>query len=218
MARHRLSEIDRRVLDTLTRRVRVADAAQLADVCVADDCIADIGVADVERRLARLRNRGWLQSGTVTVRRPKLITSLWNWQPGDATPSAGPLAWQLQKRWKPLSPQLTTVWWGTEQAAKLMGGVGGRLRQPLQVAHDLGVTDVYRGYLADDEREGEWMGEDNYRREFRPSRNVKVPDAVLLDAKGDIAQVFEFGGAYPADRVRAFHRFWSRRQIPYEVW
>jgi hypothetical protein len=208
MAYRRLTEIDHRVLDTLTHRVRVADTAQLAAVCQAN----------VKRRLVRLQERGFLQRGTVAVRRPEIASPVSIWQPGDATPAAGPLAWKLQKRWKRLSPQVTTVWWGTSEAARLMGGVGGQLRQPLQVAHDLGVTDIYLRYVATGEQDGEWIGEDNYRREHRPARRVKIPDAVQMNSAGEITRVFEFGGAYPARRVREFHRYWSRRQIPYELW
>jgi hypothetical protein len=208
MAFRRLTEIDLRVLDTLTHRVRVADEGQLEAVCKAN----------VKSRLVRLQERGFLQRGTVAVRRPEFASPVSIWQPGDATPAAGPLAWKLQKRWKRISPQVITVWWGTSEAARLMGGVGGRLRQPLQVAHDLGVTDIYLRYLAAGEQDGEWMGEDDYRSEHRPSRKVKVPDAVLLNAADDIERVFEFGGAYPARRVREFHRYWFRRQIPYELW
>jgi hypothetical protein len=28
----------------------------------------------------------------------------------------------------------------------------------------------------------------------------------------------EFGGAYPAERVRSFHRFCVRQKLPYEIW
>ena len=217
MPRYRLTETDRRVLHTLTHCVRVADGDQLATV----------SQAQVERRLVSLRERGLLNNGAVTVRRPQPTAPVWNWQPGDPAPAAGPLAWQLQKRWQVCAPQTINVWWATSDAARLMGGVGGRLRQPLQVAHDLGVTDVYSRFVAADpgtagpagtNPTGTWMGEDNYRREFRPLRKVKVPDAVVLDADGDIERVIEFGGAYPARRVEAFHRYWSRQQIPYEVW
>jgi hypothetical protein len=208
MAHRRLTEIDRRVLDALTLRVRVADEGQLAAACGEG----------VPRRLSQLRMRGLLERGTVAVRRPAVESPVWVWNPGNAAPYAGRLAWTLQKRWKGISPQVVTVWWGTERAARLMGGVGGRLRQPLQVAHDLGVADIYFRRLAAGTPDGDWIGEDHYRREFRPRRGEKVADAVELDPSGGIARVIEFGGAYPARRVREFHRYWSRRQIPYELW
>jgi hypothetical protein len=208
MASRRLTDTDLLLLDALTLRVRVADEGQLAAA----------GGDGTSRRLARLRERGLLQRGTIAVRRPAVESPLWTWTPGNPAPPAGRLAWRLQKRWKGISPQVVTVWWGTVQAARLMGGVGGRLRQPLQVAHDLGVADIYFQRWTAGSQDREWIGEDHYRREFRPRRGEKVADAVELDSSGEIARVIEFGGAYPARRVREFHRYWSRRQIPYEVW
>ncbi len=206
--RQRLAEADRLILDTLTCRVRIASEAQLQDACGGG----------VRRPLSRLQQHGFLSRATVAVRLPAVAEPLLIWTPGDRAPDAGALAWQLQKRWTGIAPQVSTVWWATARAARLMGGVGGRLRQPLQVAHDLGVAAVYFNRLSAGRQGVDWIGEDRYRREFKPARREKVADAVELTPSGEITRAIEFGGAYPARRVMDFHRYWSRRQVPYELW
>lgn len=208
MSRQRLTDTDHRILDVLTRRVRIAAEAQLE---------AAYG-AGVPRRLAALRRRGFVSRASIAVRQIVVEGPLLVWSPGEPVPIAGPLAWKLQKRWTGLAPVVATLWWANAPAARLMGGVGGRLRQPLQVAHDLGVAAIYcRGGEGENPYES-WIGEDLYRREHRPRRGEKVADAVLLGEDGEVERVIEFGGAYPARRVREFHRYWSRRQVPYELW
>jgi hypothetical protein len=103
----------------------------------------------------------------------------------------------------------------------VVGGVGGRLRQALQLQHDLGVAEIWarRGQDAGPR----WLSEDAYRAHCQLERKSKVPDAVILDTRapdkhGALLRVIEFGGRYSRQRLENFHRFWSRRGVDYEIW
>ena len=98
------------------------------------------------------------------------------------------------------------------------GGVGGRLRQPMQLQHDLAVTAVYIARQKDTPEDETWVGEDAYRVLLHPRALVKVPDALIVDQQHKPRRVVELGGMYGPRRLRGFHRYWASRRIPYEIW
>ena len=132
------------------------------------------------------------------------------WQPGDAEPSFHSLSYQLDARWSACEPKPCQVWWATPHAVAEYGGVGGWIKQNLQIEHDLAVTEVFlrRGKNAN------WRMEDVFEEgEF----GTKIPDAVVADELGQIT-VIEIGGQYSAVRLEAFHVAMERLNLPYELW
>jgi hypothetical protein len=207
----RLTTRDQRLLQLLTTQVRVASDDQLARVVGAS--------RSIRPRLRVLGADCLLRRASLVVARPPVARPLADFRPGDAAPDCGAIAWRLQVRWRTASNRRLTINWATARAARLFGGVGGRLRQPFQVAHDLVVTDVYLQRSRRDPSTGRrWLGEDVYRRRAGRGAHRKVPDAVLLDDSGEVTCALEIGGLYSARRLLAFHRHCRRRGWSYEIW
>jgi hypothetical protein len=99
---------------------------------------------------------------------------------------------------------------------RLVGGCGGTVWQPLQIEHDLHVTEMF---LQTQHRQPAWavgwISEDAYRRRHPGG---KVPDAAIVDADGQVERWMEFAGSYSAPRIRAFHRCCVREAVPYVLW
>ncbi len=203
-----------RLLLTLTWKLRVLSDAQAAVL---------LGVPGRRRRTAvrqlqRLQQRGLVARCRITLMEVCLQEPLVTWKPGTDQANWGRLAWDLEKRRAFGAPKTITVNWATRDAARLVGGVGGRLRQPLQVEHDWGTAAVF---LRRDHRRSagpRWIGEDAYRRHFLHGSRAKVPDAVLLNRRNQIVRAIEYGGLYTSGHLKSFHRYWSRRKVPYEIW
>jgi len=65
------------------------------------------------------------------------------------------------------------------------------------------------------QRAAAWRGED-LMADTR--RGEKLPDAFIVNARGEVSSVVEFGGAYDAERICAFHEDCVNRTLPYELW
>ena len=107
----------------------------------------------------------------------------------------------------------------SKHGVKHFGGsrsAGGRLKRPHQVTHDLHVAALYLRLLQADPRAANAWTLDLHLTTER--KNQKLPDAVLKNPDGSDGRVIEFGGAYPARRVQAFHEDCLRRSLPYELW
>lgn len=198
------------LLDLLTQRVRVASLAQLASYPFG-------GSKDGVRKIVRrLQTADLVVTGAPLVRRLWLSEPLVGWSPGKADPDFGALSWQAQRRWRALLPAPTPMMWATRRAVQLCGGCGGTIRQPLQIEHDVHVTEIY---LQTRSRQSavaaRWISEDLYRRR---QPGGKVPDAAIVGANGSIDCWIEFAGSYSAQRIRSFHRCCAREGVPYELW
>ena len=103
------------------------------------------------------------------------------------------------------------------EPAKLFGGkTRGELKNPLQATHDLGVAAVWLHFDAHEpELADAWQGEDLMAH---TRRGEKCPDAFIVDEAGEVTCVVEFGGAYDAERVRAFHHDCASRGLAYQIW
>lgn len=209
----RFTKRDRKLFDLLTRKLRVVEDEQIFFAFTKSPRGSRLAY-----RLRRWHDQGLIQRTQAVVRMIAVVEPIATWQLGLPLPDFDAVSWRLQRRWQ-IVPRPVSVSWATSRAAELFGGVGGRLRQPLQLEHDLGTASVYfrRLQFAPDAADA-WIGEDIYRREHRPPRRFKVPDAVLLDGSGAVRLAVEFGGAYPAERVRSFHRFCVCQRLPYEIW
>jgi hypothetical protein len=179
------------------------------------------GERNCRRRLARLCAAGLLARGRVLAH-PILSFEggpLFRWQPGEPAPDAHRLhrlSYQLQSRWtEALRP--TTVYLATRRAAALFGGVAdGKVRNSCQATHDLHVSEIYLHLKRTDPVLAAcWVGEDI----LAPSRRgQKLPDAILCDPSGRPLLVMECGGAYPFERVMAFHLDQEARSLAYELY
>lgn len=165
----------------------------------------------------RLRNRRLLSSALLPVALPALHEPIASWAPGDRVPDFEAVAWAAAERVRATPAQRVRVLWATAATLRAVGGVECRLRKPLQIEHDLGVSSMH--FACRDSTNGDaWCGEDRYRLWRRPTRGQKSPDAVLLDAEGSVTLVLDYLTAYTVPRLRRFHHYWSARRKPYQWW
>ena len=205
----RLSKTQMRLLIVLTWELRVGSETSLA---------AGLGLDVMQLRsmAQRLRKQGLLNSWRTSSMRHDIFAPLAAFQRGDSLPDFSSLAWKLRKRWLQTPRIPTRIYWASAAATNLVGGVGGRIRQPLQVEHDLGVAEIWAKRRK--EADLTWISEDIFRSWYVRDARTKVPDALLVDAEAKtVKRVLEYGGQYSRQRLEAFHGYWSSR-APYEIW
>jgi hypothetical protein len=209
-----LTERDERLIRTLLGKIRIVSFEQLARTWWPD--------SESSRTNAKRRVRELLESKLLVreraFARPLLVLEkpLFTWKPGKDCPDYEKLSYQLQSRWIE-EPQPMSVYLVSTRAANIFGGTAsGRIKNPSQVTHDLHLAEMYLRLLKDEPELAEcWAGE----AIIAPSREYqKLPDAILLDKQGKPRLVMEFGGAYPAYRVQAFHEDCQARSLAYEMW
>lgn len=205
----RLSEIQMRILIVLTWELRAGSDGQLA---------SRFGLTLKRfRRLAdRLRTLGLLTSWRTTALSHDMQRPLASYERGDELPDFSAIAWQLRKRWLSATRIPVRVYWATSAAAHIVGGVGGPLKRPLQLQHDLGVAEIWARRTPEPEQK--WISEDIFRSWYLREAKAKVPDALLVDERDNqVKRVLEYGGQYSRQRLAEFHRYWASR-APYEIW
>lgn len=207
-------ETELRLMTILTWKVRiVTDVQATTTLGIPPDARAAF-----VRRLQRLASRGLLGRQSVVVALFQLEGPLVDWLPGMPESPWHSIAWQLQRRYSTARPRRVWVNWATRQAVALVGGAGGRLRQPLQVQHDLGVAALHVSRTSEAGSDTQWIGEDPYRTLMRPPERSKIPDALIVDRNNRVRRAVEFGGLYCPARLGNFHRYWAKKGIPYEIW
>ena len=210
-----LTERDREIVGMLCCRVRIVSLSQVANHWWNE---AKQGLENARRRLSVLVKDGLLNESQVMARPlPELTAPVMSWNPGDAEPAYGSIAWRLQSRWEK-EPRKTRVYFATSRAANLFGGrAAGRIKQEFQATHDLGVSEMFLQILKQRPDEAKnWIGEDEIASH---RRGQKLPDAVIALRADDRPQlVLEFGGAYDKDRLIEFHFDNQQRGLPYEIW
>jgi hypothetical protein len=208
-----LTERDEDLLMTLVSRVRLLSLPQVADTWWHGLASR---AACARRRLHVLAERSLVAPLHVMARPlPPLRGPLASWKPGGEKPSFGAVAWKLQRRWT-APPRQTLVFVATGRAARRFGGrKAPRLKHRHQATHDLGVSQVFLQLRAHTPaRALRWTGEDRLPHR----RGEKVPDALLAGSDGGQLEAIDFGGAYDAARLEAFHRECLRKELPYEIW
>jgi hypothetical protein len=172
---------------------------------------------NARRRLSELVNVGLLVRERAYARpRLPLEQPIFRWKPGEEPPDFGKLAWSVKSRWTE-PPRDVTVYLATRRAAAIFGGrADGKIKNPSQATHDIHLGALYLKLMKDSPTiAAGWIGEEI----LAPTReHQKLPDAILHDREGRPRLVIEFGGAYPADRLQAFHEDCAERALPYELW
>lgn len=208
-----LTDRDESVLELLTRRVRTASVLQLAEVWWPS---ASDSTKAAQRSLHRLVNAGFLLTGRGMAH-PLLAVEnpVATWNPGQRPPDAGALAYQVSSRWTQ-SPQVVEWYVASPRAAAFTGGFGGRRSRTSELTHDLHLTAVYlRISKTRPELAPTWTSEAALGSRGL-GRNDRLPDAVVwVDNR---PQVVEFAGSYSADKLREFHEYCERMDLPYELW
>ncbi len=171
------------------------------------------------KQLQRLESDGWLHRGHIIAAVPELFGELTAWWPSmNCHGDFGNISWQLKERVQHWSTRRIRVCWSSEQAVNVFGGTGGRIRQPLQIQHDLGVAAMFfsrQAFIA--EKNCVWIGEDIVRK-LPLSLRSKIPDALLVSAELKPKRAIEFGGSYSKQRLQAFHDYCKSNRLPYEIW
>lgn len=207
-----LTQRDRALLQALVQKVRLFSQRQIADHWWNGE------LANGRRRLRRLADRGLVRRITVLARTiPTLESPLATWQPGNASPDFGQVAYRCQVRWRLRPARTCTAWLATEVASQAFGGVArGELKNPTQATHDLGVAAVWlRLDQVAPQWASAWRGEDLLAH---TRRGEKLPDAFIVAEGNQVVWVIEFGGGYDAERVAAFHQDCAHRQLSYQLW
>ena len=125
--------------------------------------------------------------------------------------------YRLSRRWKSLRWRRDLVVWIAPRGIELFGGFGGRLRQRLQLQHDLGTAQVFLQKNRDEQCR--WMGEDWLRRsDCQMPLQGRVPDAVIRDERERLSKAIEFGGRYSRRNLYQFSRRCMKLGLPYEIW
>lgn len=208
-----LSDRDTAILTVLTRRVRVLAEYQLARQWWSH---AADPPASARKSLRRLVDAGLLREG-VGMAHPMLpMTSpVLSWSPDTPMPDSESGSYRLQSRWK-LGRQSTRWYAATQSAGSLMGGFGGRAPRASELTHDIHLAELYLRLLARDAaRAASWTSETDLFK-IGLGRNQRLPDAIIRN--GNSWLVLEFGGAYPASKLREFHGFCEYHGLAYEIW
>lgn len=203
----RLSVWKQELLKILAWKLRVVTATQLGRS-------AGVGRELVVRRLNHLKKQGLVEVSSTSVHDWRLSGPLMVWPSDSWEENLQTVAWRLEKRWDSLDRRRDMVVWIAAGGIRVFGGFGGRLRQRLQLEHDLGVAAVF--FLLSSKRQTTWMGEDHFRTEPLSQKLNRVPDAVLRRSRRLTA--IEFGGRYDQRKLMRFHREMKRKGVRYEIY
>ena len=203
------------VVDTLLRRLRILSEQQI-EMLASDFEVAEKAI----REIAWLERNGLVHSFQVEVKVLQLQKPILTWQPGTSpTPPFGRISWIAKSRFQKTAAVYSRLFFASEMAERQFGGVGGTLRQPNQITHDLGTSATFISRRRVSESSyGDWIGEDMIRRFFRHLKTKKIPDAAIISKHG-IEMAIEFAGRdYSKAYLEIFHRYWAKKNIPYEIW
>ena len=169
--------------------------------------------------LHRLKQAGLVDSFSLSMPVPKLKAPLAITGSDDPDPDMGPLAWALKKRWENAESRTLDICYATAKAAKVFGGVGGRIRQPLQVSHDLMAASAFFRRLETHPNDAHLWRSEMLIRSYCPTTPF-LPDAVILDRDYRApARAIEIGGAtYGRKKLLQFAQNRSRLRLPFEIW
>lgn len=204
-------------LEMLTLCTRVATEEQLRRFCELYPAFAPRS----DTLVRKLLNFDLLTCQELAIRLPVLDGPLFCWATGQPAFDTTALATELRRRKQETAWRNTKIFWATNRAIALVGGVSGLNRQPLQIEHDLCTTEVYLHHLTSmtsDLSVTRWFGEDILRREYAHFFPTKMPDAAIFHEADFPIGIIEVGGVYSADDLRHIHKAYSIRRLHYELW
>lgn len=209
-----LSILPNAILDTLLFRVRVMARCQVE--WLANELGTNSGV---ETSLRLLERRRLVTAFSVDLKVIRLGRPVLTWAPlSTAARNLGQIAWQAENRFANATSQRQKIYIATRLSENIFDGVGGSLRQPGQLLHDLGTTSTYLGWRSLNRNHQSWIGEDIIRRFYRDLEINKVPDAAVI-IEGTIRKAIEFVGRdYTSQYLQKFHHHWRIRKTAYELW
>lgn len=209
-----MTEREREIVAALSAKIRMLSFEDIVKTWWPSSKSA---ATNARRRLSELVEARILARERAFARpRLPLTEPVFRWKPGQDAPAFGELSWKLKSRWAE-EPREITVYLATRRAAGIFGGTAdGRIKNPSQTTHDIHLGALYLKLRRETPSlAAGWVGEGV----LAPTRErQKLPDAILHDREGRPRLVMEFGGAYPAFRLEAFHEDCVRRQLPYELW
>jgi hypothetical protein len=207
-----LTERDLDLVETLTRRVRLAAVTQVAMLWWPETR----GLSTARSRLRCLVAAGLIERHFVNAHPLLPVTRpLVAWKPGDDDPDTEHVAAIIRNRWREPSVP-TEICVASAAAANIFGSTARGLPALEHRDHDLRLASVYFHFRAARPRQAKlWTGEHALPK---AGYRVKDPDAFLVNANGDAVRVIESAGRYSVHQVAAFHEHCSDHELPYELW
>jgi hypothetical protein len=185
-----------------------------------DAIMFDLAEAQARRELERLCAGGWLvrlptwevvPSGRLALTEPLAVH-----ERGGPLPDLRAVARALAAR-RMRARRPVVAYRATARAVNLVGGVMPDTSKLGHATHDLAVVDMYLGATSGrPEIAAVWFGEDEIRRVL--PRSDSYPDAIVVNGDSSL-RAFELGGAYPVERLEAFHLGCEQLGIcEWEIW
>ena len=207
-----LTLIERDLLRTLTRRVRILTLSQIASCWWP----AIRRLRGIRQQLRRLEAAGLVEVYCVNAH-PLLRVDgpLFAWQPGRNDPDVDHIGEATRLRWtRRAIPTVVCV--ASPLAANLFGSTARSLPAMEHRDHDLRLADVYVHYRRQHPRLARlWIGEHAFAK---AGYRVKDPDAFLIDRQRRVIRVIESAGRYGPQQVESFHEHCVEHDLPYELW
>lgn len=210
-----LTRRDSDILQALTHRVRLLSLEQIARTWWRDTKHSEGNAA---KRLKELEEEDLLRRHVLHAH-PELPLPcpLFAWTPGQPRPDYGALSYRCMSRWtEPFRP--TPAFLATRRAANHFGGILRKPPKEVEENHDLHLAGMFlRVRASRPALLPHWLSEAKVKRSRPDAPGEKLPDALIRVAGGDPI-AFEFGGAYPRDKVQSFHEWCERKGHGYELW
>jgi len=210
-----LTKRDDQIFHTLGFKVRLMTFNQIASTWWND---TKSGVESAKKRLSSLVKSGYLKCLYVNAQPIIEINGpVFTWLPqGNTSPDAIYLSKKFKNRLSS-PPQITPVYILSRKCANLIGGIGGKLINPLHATHDLHVSEVYIFLLKNDPDSAyAWIGEDFFKKR---GKDLVDPDAIIQSTTNQAQEIFvEFCGKYDAKRILHFHNDCQNNNMGYQLW
>jgi len=166
-------------------------------------------------QLRELRRDGMVQAKRLVVRRVDTGEAIRRFTPDETPTDFGRLSSQLCRRWQNAPQTRPLVYWATRRATGLLGSAVGAVVDSHKTDHDLALTDVLIGCLADDPKLC-WFHEASLDSLQLVSGKLR-PDAVVWPTWSDKPRAIEIGGQYSTRRLRRLHNAMAKSDLEWEL-
>jgi len=201
------SAVERNIVAAIAVRIRLLSAPQVVRGWLSQESSA-AELAD--RVLERLESASLLARHVVEAHPMlELTRPLYAWNVGDRPPSDRrfqSIAAASRARWN-LPHRPVEVFTVTKRTVSLFGAfVDARRIKQCEATHDLHFTEVYLRYRHQSPKlAANWLGEAAFPKLGLEVPHMKDPDAFVISRQGKAQRIIEFGGAYDAEHLQAFH-------------